>query len=110
MQDSIGAQEIARTPDSSAGDAVKRVPSATIVDGKYVFLRGLGGRYALTLLNGTQMPSPEPDEPSVPLDLFPVSLLANLNVLKTDSSRHAGQLRLAARSPLRPTPFRPPSS
>lgn len=84
--DSVGAQEMARTPDANAGDAVKRVVSATVVDGKYVFLRGLGGRYATTLLNGTLMPSPEPDEPTVPLDLFPVALLSNLNVLKTYSS------------------------
>ncbi|MCY1040608.1 TonB-dependent receptor [Corallococcus sp. bb12-1] len=83
VSDSISAQEIARTPDSSAGDAVKRVVSATVVDGKYVLLRGLGGRYATTLLNGALLPSPEPDEPSVPLDLFPTSLLANLNVVKS---------------------------
>ncbi len=85
VSDSIGAQEIARTPDSNAGEAVKRVVSATVVDGRYVFLRGLGGRYALTLLNGTLLPSPEPDEPSVPLDLFPTALVSNLNVLKTYS-------------------------
>lgn len=83
VSDAISAQEIARTPDSSAGDAVKRVVSATVVDGRYVLLRGLGGRYATTLLNGALLPSPEPDEPSVPLDLFPTSLLANLNVVKS---------------------------
>lgn len=82
-QDSLGAQAIAKTPDSNAGDAVKRVVGATLVDGKYVFIRGLGGRYTQTLLNSTLMPSPEPDEPSVPLDLFPVGLLSNLNVIKT---------------------------
>lgn len=85
VQDSVGAQELARTPDANAGDAVKRVVSATVVDGRYVFLRGLGGRYAQTLLNGTLLPSPEPDEPSVPLDLFPVALVSNLSVLKTYS-------------------------
>jgi hypothetical protein len=61
---------------------VKRVVGATLVDGKYVFLRGLGGR---TPKHFCLMPSPEPDEPSVPLDLFPVALLSNLNVLKTYS-------------------------
>ncbi len=85
VQDSLGAQAIARTPDSNAGDAVKRVVGATLVEGKYVFIRGLGGRYTQTLLNSTLMPSPEPDEPSVPLDLFPVALLSNLNVIKTYS-------------------------
>ncbi|HSP78050.1 MAG TPA: TonB-dependent receptor, partial [Myxococcaceae bacterium] len=83
VSDAISAQEIARTPDSSASDAVKRVVSATVVDGRFVLLRGLGGRYSVTLLNGALLPSPEPDEPSVPLDLFPTSLLANLNVVKS---------------------------
>ena len=64
VQDSLGAQAIARTPDSNAGDAVKRVVGATLVDGKYVFIRGLGGRYTQTLLNSTLMPSPEPDGPT----------------------------------------------
>lgn len=85
VSDSISAQEIARAPDSAASDAVKRIPSATIVDGRYVFIRGLGGRYSSILLNRTDLPSPEPDELSVPLDLFPVSLLSNLNVIKTYS-------------------------
>jgi hypothetical protein len=85
VQDSISAQEIARSPDTSASEAVKRVPSATIRDGKYIFIRGLGGRYSSVLLNRTEMPSPEPDEPSVPLDMFPTALLSNLNISKTYS-------------------------
>ncbi|MCI0571379.1 MAG: TonB-dependent receptor [Myxococcaceae bacterium] len=83
VSDAISSQEIQRSPDSSAGDAVKRVVSATIVDGKYVLLRGLGGRYSQTLVNGALLASPEPDEPAVPLDIFPTSLLANLNVVKS---------------------------
>ncbi len=85
-QDSLGAQAIAKTPDANAGDAVKRVVGATLVDNKYVFIRGLGGRYTQTLLNSTLLPSPEPDEPSVPLDMFPVALLSNLSVVKTYSA------------------------
>jgi outer membrane receptor protein involved in Fe transport len=83
VQDSIGAQEIAKTPDNNAGEAARRVVGVTLVDNKYVFIRGLGGRYVQTLLNSSIMPSPEPDEPSVPLDLFPTALMSNLNVLKT---------------------------
>ncbi|MBL9038515.1 MAG: TonB-dependent receptor [Archangium sp.] len=85
VQDAIGAQEMARTPDATAGDSARRVVGVTLVDNRYVFIRGLGGRYVQTLLNSTIMPSPEPDEPSVPLDLFPTALLSNLNVIKTYS-------------------------
>jgi outer membrane receptor protein involved in Fe transport len=83
VQDAVSAQEISRTPDSSAGDAVKRVVSATVVGGRYVFVRGLGGRYSTTLVNGVVLPSPDPDSTAVPLDLFPASLVANLTVVKS---------------------------
>ncbi len=90
VQDAISAQEISRTPDGAASDAVKRIVSATVVDGKYVYLRGLGGRYSTVLLNGVPLPSPDADEHAVPLDLFPTSLLSSLNVVKTYSPELPG--------------------
>ncbi len=81
--DVISAQEIQKTPDSTASDSVKRVVSATVIDNRYIAVRGLSGRYVTALLNGVVIPSPEPDEPSVPLDVFPTNLLANLSVAKT---------------------------
>jgi hypothetical protein len=82
----MSSQEIARTPDSSAGDAMKRVVAVTVTDGKYVALRGLEGRYVTTLLNGVLLPSPEPDRNAVPLDLFPTSLLSTMTVYKSYSA------------------------
>jgi hypothetical protein len=90
VSDSMSAQEMSRTADSSAAGAVKRVVSATVIDGKYVLVRGLGGRYMTTLLNGVTLPSPEPDKQAVPLDLFPTSLLANLTVAKSYAPRAPG--------------------
>jgi outer membrane receptor protein involved in Fe transport len=85
VSDAISAEQISRSPDSSASDAAKRMVGATIQDGRYVVIRGLGGRYSLTLLNGVPLPSPDPDVPAAPLDLFPAALLANLTVTKTFS-------------------------
>ena len=42
VSDAVSSQEISKTPDSNAGDAMKRVVAVSIVDGKYVALRGLG--------------------------------------------------------------------
>lgn len=81
--DSIGAQDIARTPDRNAADAVKRVVGTTVVDGRYIFVRGLGDRYTNSLLNGSPLPSPEPDKQAVPLDMFPTLVLSDLTVSKT---------------------------
>src|SRR5688500_8153151 len=52
VSDAVSSQEISRTPDSNAGDAMKRVVAVTVSEGKYVALRGLEGRYVTTLLNG----------------------------------------------------------
>jgi outer membrane receptor protein involved in Fe transport len=85
VSDAISAQQIARSPDSNASDAAKRVVAATIQDNRYIVVRGLGGRYSTTLLNGVPLPSPDPDVPAAPLDLFPAALITNLTIHKTFS-------------------------
>ncbi|MBA2544460.1 MAG: TonB-dependent receptor, partial [Deltaproteobacteria bacterium] len=91
VSDAVSSQEISRTPDSNAGDAMKRVVAVSVVDGKYVALRGLEGRYVTALLNGVLLPSPEPDRNAVPLDLFPTSLLSTMTVVKSYSAHLPGQ-------------------
>lgn len=83
VMDAVSGEEMSRTPDSSAADAMKRVVGASVVDGKYMVVRGFGGRYNSTLLHNVAVPSPEPDLPAVPLDLFPASMLASMSVAKT---------------------------
>lgn len=81
--DAVGAQDIARTPDRNAAEAAKRVVGATVESGKYVYVRGLGNRYTNSLLNGTSLPSPEPDRQAVPLDLFPSLVISDITIAKT---------------------------
>ncbi len=83
MSDSIGAAEMTKSPDRSAADAARRVVGATILGGRYVYVRGLGDRYTNSLLNGSPLPSPEPDRQAVPLDLFPALVLRDLSIAKT---------------------------
>lgn len=83
VSDGISAESIKKSPDSSAGEVIKRVTGITLVGGKYVFVRGLGERYSSTFLNDAFIPSTEPDKRIVPLDIFPSSLLKNIRVIKT---------------------------
>jgi hypothetical protein len=80
--DGVGRAEIARTPDRNAAEAAQRVVGATIVGSRFVYVRGLGERYTNSLLNGTPLPSPEPDRQTVPLDLFPALVLDSLTIVK----------------------------
>jgi outer membrane receptor protein involved in Fe transport len=79
----VSSEQIARSPDSDAGQAVQRVSGVTVQDGRYVIVRGLGERYTTTSLNGARIPSPEPDRKVVPLDLFPSGLLEGITTSKT---------------------------
>ncbi|MCB9676893.1 MAG: TonB-dependent receptor [Alphaproteobacteria bacterium] len=83
VADVLGADEMSRAGDSDAASALARVTGLTVVDGKYVFVRGLGDRYSSSLLNGGMLPSPEPERRVVPLDLFPTSILKGVVVQKT---------------------------
>ncbi|MFT5682487.1 MAG: hypothetical protein ACI8RZ_003405 [Myxococcota bacterium] len=85
MVDTLSAEEMSRRGDSSAASALKRVTGLTVVGGKYVYVRGLGERYSSTLLNGSTLPSPEPERRVVPLDLFPTAMLSSVVVQKTFS-------------------------
>ncbi|GAB4202266.1 MAG: TonB-dependent receptor [Sandaracinaceae bacterium] len=83
VQDGVSAEEIRRSPDSDVGQAARRIVGATVVGGQYLFVRGLGGRYSSVLLNGAYLPSSDPDQPGVQLDLFPSAVLDGLTVAKT---------------------------
>jgi outer membrane receptor protein involved in Fe transport len=79
----VGVEQIARTPDSDAAQAVQRVSGVTLQPGGIVFVRGLGERYTVTQLNGSRLPSAEPEKRAIPLDLFPASLLESVTAAKT---------------------------
>ncbi len=83
IQDGISSQEISRLGASSAAAALTKVTGTTIVDGKYVYVRGLGDRYSSTSLNGTRLPSVDPYRNSAQLDLIPTNLLDNIIASKT---------------------------
>lgn len=89
--DAVGAQDIARSPDRSAADAVKRVVGASVVDGRYIVVRGLGDRYTSSLVDGLPVPSTEPDRTAVPLDMFPSLVISDLSIKKTYTPDLPGQ-------------------
>lgn len=80
---SIGEEQIKRSPDSDAAQALQRVSGVTVQDGKYLNVRGLDPRYTTASLNGARLPSPEPERKVVPFDIFPANLLQSVSTTKT---------------------------
>ncbi len=89
VKDAISAQAISRSGSSNAAQAMSRVTGAT-TDGRYVYIRGLGDRYANTQLNGSILPTPDPEKQAVPLDLVPSELLDNIVVTKSFTADMSG--------------------
>ena len=85
IADILGAEQIARTGDSDAAGALRRMTGLTLVDGKFIYVRGLGERYSSTQLNGAAVPSPDPTRTVIPLDLFPSTIIESLSVQKSYS-------------------------
>lgn len=83
VQDGISSQEISRYGSSNAAESMKSVTGASVMGGKYVFLRGIGERYNSTTLNNQILPSVDPYRNAAQLDMIPANLLDNVVASKT---------------------------
>lgn len=85
VMDFIDAEFISRVGDSTVAGALRRVSGLSLVNDKFVYVRGLGERYSSTLLNGSVIPSPDLTRSVIPLDLFPTTIVESLAVQKVYS-------------------------
>ena len=87
----LDSASIARTGEGDIAGALTRVTGLSTVGNGLVYVRGLGDRYSLALLNGLPLPSPQPLSRVVPLDIFPTSVIASSLVQKTYSANFPGE-------------------
>jgi len=83
--DAISAEQISKSPDATSGDALKRVTGLSVVDDKFVNVRGVTDRYNGTSLDGVNVTGTDTDvdKKSFAFDLIPAALLSNTVVVKT---------------------------
>ncbi|MBU3715186.1 MAG: hypothetical protein FGM46_09625, partial [Ferruginibacter sp.] len=79
----ISAEAIRRSPDKNTGEILKRVPGASVQDGKFLVVRGLSDRYNQAMLNGILLSSTEPDRKTFSFDIFPAAMIDNIVMNKT---------------------------
>ncbi|MRR21781.1 TonB-dependent receptor, partial [bacterium] len=82
----ISAQLISRTQDKDASEVVRRLPGVSIVDDKFIVVRGLSARYSNVWLNNSSAPSLEADTRSFSFDLIPSSMIENIFILKSPTA------------------------
>lgn len=86
----ISAEQITKGVDRNAAQAVQRVPGVTIVDGRFIMIRGLAERYNNTLINGAIAPSTEVDRRTFSFDLIPAGMLDRMMIYKTATADKPG--------------------
>jgi hypothetical protein len=91
LSDAISAREIGRDTSSNAAGVLQRVVGLSVVQDKFVYVRGLGERYSNTVLNDAVLPTTEPDRRVVPMDLIPAALLDHVKVLKSFTPDQPGE-------------------
>ena len=88
VQSGVSAQQIARTQDKDASEVIKRVPGVSILDEKFVMVRGLSQRYNNVWLNGSAVPSSEADSRAFSFDILPSSQLENMVIVKSPAPEY----------------------
>ena len=78
----ISAEAIRRSPDKNTGEVLKRTPGASLIDGKFLVIRGLADRYNQAMLNGVLLTSTEPDRKTFSFDIIPSSMIDNIVINK----------------------------
>lgn len=84
----ISAQEIRRTQDNNAGEVIRRVPGVSLIEDKFVMVRGLSQRYNNVWINGGAVPSSEADSRAFSFDIIPSSQIDNLVIVKSPSAEY----------------------
>lgn len=82
----ISSQQISKTQDSDAAEVLRRIPGITIVDDRFIVVRGLAQRYNNVWLNNATTPSSETDSRAFSFDVLPSSLIDNMMVYKSPSA------------------------
>lgn len=83
VSDAVSYESMSRSGSSNVAEAMKQVTGASLVDGKYVYVRGLGDRYTNTQLNGAELPSTDPYKRSGAVDMIPTNLIDNIVTVKS---------------------------
>jgi hypothetical protein len=79
----ISGQQILRSQDRDASEVIKRLPGTTIIDDRFIVVRGLSQRYNAVWLNNAATPSSEADAKAFSFDVIPASMIDNMIIVKS---------------------------
>ena len=89
IKQAIGAEELSRKGISDVAAAVTKISGISKQESSgSVFVRGLGDRYNITTLNGLPLPSNNPSNKNIMLDIFSTDIVESIGISKTFESQN----------------------
>jgi len=82
----ISAEQIQKGQDKDAAQVVQRIPGVSVIDNRFIMIRGLNDRYNSVWLNNATAPSSETDRKAFSFDMIPSGLIDRILVYKTPSA------------------------
>jgi len=79
----ISGQQILRSQDRDASEVIRRLPGTTIIEDRFIVVRGLAQRYNTVWLNNTATPSSEADAKAFSFDVIPAAMIENMIIVKS---------------------------
>jgi hypothetical protein len=79
----ISKEQISRSQDRDAAEVVRRIPGVSVIQNRFVVIRGMGQRYNTVMLNNAIAPSFEPDSKAFSFDIIPSGMIDRIMVYKT---------------------------
>jgi len=86
----MSAEQITRAQDRDAAEVVKRIPGITIMDNRFIIVRGLSERYNTVMLNEALAPSSEVDVRAFSFDVLPTSVIDRVLIYKSPAPELPG--------------------
>ncbi len=86
----ISSMQIQKSQDRDAAAAIRRVPGVSIVDNRFVMVRGLSSRYNTVMVNDMITPSSEVDVRAFSFDLIPSNILDRMIIFKSGAAELPG--------------------
>ncbi len=79
----VSSQQMSRSQDNNAAQVMRRVPGITIVENRFVMIRGLSERYNNVMINNVSAPSTEVDKRTFSFDLISSGSLDKMLIFKS---------------------------
>ncbi|CAA9280521.1 MAG: TonB-dependent receptor [uncultured Adhaeribacter sp.] len=86
----VSGEQIAKSLDRDAAETVRRIPGVTVMNDRYIVIRGMAERYNTVMLNDAFTPSTETDVKSFSFDLLPTSVIDRIMIFKSGSPELPG--------------------